>query len=125
MTGETLEFNLDRQNSEIDVLSTSSFIGNKVIPLQSIRRGSDRSRMLFLTSWAVSRDVIGNAPPVALLIPGTFVLDVVSMTVRLPMKMINNGRYKKDYKKLMRAINTTRTITVSDSRFRRIERLLQ
>lgn len=121
-TGETLEFNLDRSNREIQVLSTSKNISNDIIKLESVGRVYDNHDLLGFTNWTLESHI---DDPRIVLLPATFILDAVSMIVRAPMKALNNARNKKDYKKLMRSINSTETITVSDKRFRRIEKLLK
>jgi hypothetical protein len=123
MTGETLEFNLDRQNQEISILSTSANIANTTLYLNSLQRATITDDLFALSNWSLCKYNQYCGPEV-LTLPVTFALDVVSMPLRATIVAIKTIKVKKDYKKLMRAINSTRVITVSDNRFRRIESIL-
>jgi hypothetical protein len=61
-----------------------------------------------------------NLPRVA----GT-VYDIVALPFKLTGKIVKNIKYKKDFNKLSKAVNTNTNVKVSNNRFRRVEKLIR
>lgn len=53
------------------------------------------------------------------------VYDVVALPFKLSSKALKNIKYKRDFNKLSKAVNTDTNVKVSNSRFRRIEKLIR
>lgn len=131
-TGETLEFNLDRMSREIQILSTANNVENKSILMKSIQGRSSDIRLYGITDNTCEAIYPGESVAFCLLVPFIFVpglavgtIETLMLPFKASAKLIQNMKMKKDFKKLMKAINSTNQITVSNKRFRRIENLLQ
>jgi hypothetical protein len=136
-TGEMIDLRLDAVNRTVEVLTTSTRVGNKIIKLHYVNQKKSNVRVYGLTAdaceeiWWDAGYSERDTMLVCLLLPGANVpglivgaVETMALPVKLPMNLIQNSIYKKDFKLLMRAINRDQVIEVSNNRFRRIEEML-
>lgn len=132
-TGETLEFNVDRSSRTVEVLSMANKVENKTIEMKSVIRGTSEIRLYGITEdacygiWGGDLNTLGCVIIPVIGTPGLIIgaVETLMIPFKATAKLLQNMKMKKDFKKLMRAINSTNTIVVSNKRFRRIENLLQ
>ena len=116
-TGETIEFIMNRADMEVEILSTAKNVGNTVIRLEEV--GEKKSQIRFFKGTIYT---VKNAPPFVIF---PLAYELTMLVFKAPIKLFQNMTYKRDFKKLMKAITSTDTIRVGERRFRRIEKLIQ
>lgn len=129
-TGESIEFNLDQDNSSVEVISRTIGLKSKYIALEKVAyKPLDQGPLMSLTDSYLDEvrgewGVVGAylAPIVNIPTIGANIIDTLALPVKLPMRMIRNKRHTKDYNALSKAIVTDSNVLVkvSDKRFRRI-----
>jgi hypothetical protein len=131
-TGEILDLTLNRNSQTLEIYSNSPLVSNKVINLLSIRRDQSNINIISLNDAVTDGAYYNDQVVFSFIVPIYFIPryaavvgDLLALPVKLPMKLIQEARFNKDYKKLQRAINSNAVIEVSDSRFSRIAKLLK
>jgi len=135
-TNESLKFEVGN-DGEIELISNSTDV--KSGKIKSFYTDKLDSIRLFAVTDDVCTAIWGSSNlkhwdeglVTCLIIPGPNVpgllsaaADIVMMPVKLPVKLIENGKHKKDVRILKRAVFTDEEIEVNEKRFDRISRML-
>lgn len=107
---------IKKKKSEVNLIAGSAFVYDYVYTEQGSHSPCQDVNDLFIQTFAP----FYNVPQ---LIAHSY--DLLALPVKAPMKLIQNMKYKKDFKKLTNSVENDETTEVSDKRFKRIAKLLK
>lgn len=144
--GESITLNFDESSQTLSIISGTELVKDQEIPLTEIDQKKSDIDLLQANNWA-SKEVYGEPGTgafryaiggktglviLSFIIPGlnfprlgATAIDIVLLPAKAPLKVLNDAKFKKDFRKLQLAINTSGTVEVSNARFKRIAKLLE
>jgi hypothetical protein len=130
---ERIEFNLDSTTNTLSVVSYTPLVESKDILLKNLKKNRSSIKLFaaisgikdpqgYYSTWETD-SLEGQWGPGAY--PFAAIYDIALLPFKAPIKVLKNKQLKKDYTKLLQAINSNNEVKVSLKRFERIAGLLE
>ena len=130
---EKIVFTVSEDNKSIEVASTRNSLPSTIY-IDSVDRGRTNTNYFAVTDARIELmrgdgELFWNWVPINVVnftvMIGAHASDLVLAPFKGVISLVKNGKYKKDYKVLIKAINTDATFEVGNKRFNRILKLIK
>ena len=126
-TNEKLIFSSDYASMQLEINSTAESYASQTISLSSTKQMKSKIKV-----YGISRkfcEYQGEGCVLFLVLPPFLptlaVIDTVILPIIVPMKLIQNASFLKDYELFVRSVANDESIEVSSARFKRIMEILK